>query len=88
MADQALAERGRPEADYRVQIAYRAPVEVIVDVRRGTVDRVVVINEGVALDPEEGARQESVLLPIPSPIAKRAIEIADAGDWPVWEHSF
>jgi hypothetical protein len=88
MSQKALAERELIDVDYRVQVAYRVPVEVIVDPRRGTVDRVVVVPEGVALDPEEGVRQESILHPIPSLVAKRAIEVAEAGAWPVWEHGF
>ncbi len=88
MSEKALAERERIDVDYRVQIAYTVPVEVIVNLRDGMVDRVVVIHEGVAFDHEEGARQESVLHPIPSAVAKRAIEIAEAGNWPVWEHGF
>jgi hypothetical protein len=86
--EKVLAERERTDVDYRVQVAYKVPVEVIVDLEQGTVERVVVIAEGVALDHEEGARQESVLHPIPSPVAKRATEIAEAGEWPVWEHGF
>ena len=88
MNEKALAERERIDVDYRVQVAYRVPVEVIVDPRRGTVDRVVVVSEDVAFDPEEGVRQESILHPIPSLVARRAIEIAEAGEWPAWEHGF
>lgn len=88
MNENALAERERADVDYRVQVAYTVPVEVIVDLQRGTVDRVVVVDEGVTLDPEEGARQESVLHPIPTSVASRAIEIAEAEFWPTWEHGF
>jgi hypothetical protein len=88
VSKEALAEREHMAVDYRVQIAYTVPVEVIVDLQEGRVDRVVVIGEGVALDEEEGARQESVLHPVPNAVAKRAIEVAEAGDWPVWEHGF
>lgn len=76
------------DVDYRVQVAYTVPVEVIVDLEEGTVDRVVVVPEGIALDPEEGAREESVLHPVPSSVARRAIALADGGDWPGWEHGF
>jgi hypothetical protein len=88
MSEKAHAERNRVDIDYRVQVAYRVPVEVIVDLDRGTVDRVVIIDEGIALDPDHGARQESVLQPIPSAVAKRAIEIAESVGWPVWERGF
>jgi hypothetical protein len=88
MDHKVLAEREPTDVDYRVQVAYTVPVEVIVDLRQGTVERAVLITEGIALDHEEGARQESVLHPVPDAVAKRAIEIAEAGDWPVWEHGF
>lgn len=88
MSNDALAEREQTDVDYRVQVAYKVPVEVIVDLQEGRVDRVVVIDEDIALDHEEGARQESILHPIPSAVAKRATEVAEAGNWPVWEHGF
>lgn len=88
MSQQALAEREQTDVDYRVAVAYTVPIEVIVDVKEGKVQRAVVIHEGIALDQEEGARQETNLHPIPSAVAKRAVEIAEAGDWPVWEHGY
>jgi hypothetical protein len=88
VSEKALAEREQIDIDYRIQVAYRVPVEVIVDPQGDRVDRVVVIDEDIALDHTEGARQESVLYPIPSAVAKRATEIAEAGNWPVWEHGF
>jgi len=88
MSEDALAESEHPDVDYRVQVAYTVPVEAIVDLQKGKVDRIVVINEAVAVDHEEGARQESTLHPIPCSVAKRATEISEAGDWPVWEHGF
>ncbi len=91
MAEEAVAKCDPVEVDYRVQVAYTVPVEVIVDLRKGSVDRVVVIDEMVALDREEGARQESVLAPVPSEVADRAIEIAERAEipgWPRWEFGF
>ncbi|HEX7244109.1 MAG TPA: hypothetical protein VF245_00915 [Solirubrobacterales bacterium] len=88
MSEKALAECERTDVDYRIQVAYRVPVEVIVDLRRGTVDRVVVIDEGGVLDQEAGVRQESTLHPVSLDEARRATEIAEAGNWPVWEHGF
>ena len=88
MSDRALAECEQTDVAYRVQVAYTVPVEVIVDMQEGRVVRAVVIHEGMALDEEEGAREESTLHPIPSAVAKRATEIAEDGDWPVWEHGF
>lgn len=77
------------DVEYRVQVAYTAPVEVIVDLRERRVDSVVIIDEGVSLDREEGARAETTLHPIPSEIARRATEIAeDSDDWPRWQHGF
>lgn len=80
-----LAKRKSDKVDYRVQVAYRVPVEVIVDPKRGTVERVAVMDELVSLDQETGARSEGLLEPIPCAVAERAIEIAEEGDWPGWE---
>jgi len=88
MIEKALAEREEMDVDYRVQIAYTVPVEVIVDLRAGRVDRVVVIDCGVALNNEEGARQEGLLHPIPRGVSERAIKIAEARRWPGWEYGF
>lgn len=88
MSEETLAERERIDIHYRVQVAYTVPVEVIVNLEKGTVDRVVVVPEGIALEPEEGAREESVLLPVPSAVARKAIAIAEGGKWPVWDHDF
>jgi hypothetical protein len=88
MPEKALAECEHNDVNYRVQVAYTVPVEAIVDLREGRVDRAVIIHEGIALDREEGARQESTLHPIPSAVAKQATKIAEAGDWPAWEHGF
>ena len=88
MSEKALAEREQTDVDYRVAVAYTVPIEVIVDVREGAVARAVAVHEGIALDDEEGARQETNLHPIPSAVARRAIEIAEAGNWPVWEHGY
>jgi hypothetical protein len=89
-------KKAGPEADlgavdYRVQVAYTVPVEVVVDPRRGTVDRVVVVDEEVELDRREGARKETWLTPVPSAVAERAIEIAERAEvpgWPRWEFGF
>ncbi|HEU5105901.1 MAG TPA: hypothetical protein VFU11_08665 [Solirubrobacterales bacterium] len=88
MSKEPLSEREQRDVDYRVQVAYLVPVEVIVDLQEGRVDRAVVISENVALDRKEGARQEGTLHPIPDSVAKRATEIAETGSWPVWEHGF
>jgi hypothetical protein len=88
MRENASAERERIDVDYRVQVAYTVPVEAIIDLQEGRVDRVVVMDEEVALDEEEGARQEGSLHPISTAVAKRAIEVAEAGEWPVWEQGF
>lgn len=88
MSEKAFAERGQRDVDYRVAVAYTFPVEVIVDLREGRVDRAVAIHEGIAFDETEGARQETTLHPIPTAVARGAIEIAEAGDWPVWEHGY
>jgi len=88
MSKEALAEREQTDVDYRVQVAYMVPVEVIVDLQKNRVERVVVITEEPTVDYKKGARQEDILHPIPSRVARLAIEIAEGGDWPVWEHGF
>lgn len=87
MSDEAL-KRKPMNVDYRVQVAYTVPVEVIVDLEKGTVERAVVINEEVTLDHKEGARKESILHPVSDEVAGRATEIAEAGNWPTWEFGF
>ena len=76
MSTEALAEGEPTDVDYRVRVAFTVPVATIVDLREGRVDRVVVMNEEVELDAEEGACQEGTLHPVPSAVAKRATEIA------------
>ncbi|MBS1895455.1 MAG: hypothetical protein JST59_29500 [Actinobacteria bacterium] len=89
MAEKAPTRRQQTDVDLRVQVAYTVPVEVIVDLREGTVDRVVIIDEGVALDQVEGAREETTLRPIQSEVASRATQIAEESvDWPRWEFGF
>lgn len=41
--------RARTDVDYGVRVAYTVPVEVIVDLREGEVDGVVVIDEGIEI---------------------------------------
>ena len=91
MSEKPSAAVDPAEVDYRVQVAYTAPIEVTVDVSDGTVERVVVIDEWVALDRREGARRETDLAPIPKEVAEMAIEIAERADdpgWPAWEFGF
>jgi hypothetical protein len=77
------------DLENRVQVAYTVPVEVIVDLRKGRVDGVVIIDQGIALDREEGAREETTLKPIPNETARLATEIAESSDdWPRWQFGF
>jgi hypothetical protein len=76
------------DVDHRVQVRLDRGGGGDRRIRRGRADHVVVIDEGIAVDHAEGAREEGTLLPIPSAVARRAPEIAEAGDWPVWEHGF
>jgi hypothetical protein len=66
-----------------VQVAYLMPVEVLVDLDQQRVTRVVGIDEGIDLDPVQGAREQSTLNPLPLECAARAIAIAEeAAVWP------
>ena len=67
-------------AHRRVQVAYTVPVEVIVDLDTGLVDRVVVIDEAFELDASEGARAAYDLTPVSATTARHAIAIAELDD--------
>ncbi len=79
-----------------VQVAHTVPVEVLVDLDAGTVERVVVCDEDVRIDKTAGARSEGFLAPVDPESARRAIEIADCRaphrsareGWPRWEFGF
>lgn len=76
----------------RVQVAHRAPVEVVVNVETGTVERVVMIDEEVTLE-----RNEEGFAVVHTPgygpvhdtdLSERAAKIAENSPWPGWEHGF
>ena len=76
---------------YRVQVAYTVPVEVIVDLKKEKVDRVIVVDEMVGLDHGEGVRRETTLSAVPKELAERAVEIAEGAEfpgWPAWDFGF
>jgi hypothetical protein len=70
------------------QVGYLVPLEVVVDLEQARVARVVVIDEAIELDPEEGARASGTLAPLPPAQAHAAVAIAElvnGGDWPAME---
>jgi hypothetical protein len=69
-------------------VAYTVPVIVEVDLSRHSVERVVVIDEEVALDDEAAVSQDEKAAA--QKIAIAAIEIAENldGCWPAWEFGF
>ena len=79
-----------------VQVAHVVPVEVLVDLDEGTVERVVVCDEEVRVDETTGFRSEGFLAPVDPESAQRALEIADCRSphrshregWPEWEFGF
>ena len=71
------------------QVAYLVPVEVFVDLDADQVQRVVVIDEAIELDPEEGARAEISLTALTLAQARRAIAIAERNQaWPASQSGF
>lgn len=82
-----------------VQVSFTVPVEVVVNLREGTVDRVVLIDEGVAVDYDENERPTVTVkgytplpddLPGKAELIQRAVEIADGEDveWPAWDRGW
>jgi hypothetical protein len=70
----------------RVSIAYSVPVQVIVDLDSGEVDRVVVIDEGIEADKDGFSEDADEYRPITAEQKARAYEIADGGaEWPSWD---
>lgn len=75
-------------AGMKAQVAYTVPVEVVVDFESGTVERVVVIDEAIALDWETGVRTLTWLEGVGPRRAQRARRIAERAEWPAWEHGW
>lgn len=70
------------------QVWYTVPVACHVDTETGEVLRAVVIDEMIKLDPSEGVTLPDYSAKAPEEDAPRAIEIAETGDWPVWENGY
>lgn len=88
MAATARGNIERSAIDYRVQVPYTVPIEVLVNLDTSAVDRVAVLTGMPVLDRGEAARRESWLNPVPEAIAARAVEIAERTaprEWPAWE---
>lgn len=76
-----------------LQVAYTAPVEVVVDTDTGTVTRVVIVDEQVTPALERGMfadvhDRDDYAVVEDEALADRAREIAANADWPAWEHGF
>ena len=70
------------------QVSYTAPIEVVVDTDTGTVQRVVVIDEGIQLDAGDNVHGEGYT-PLEDESARdRARHIADTAAWPAWQHGW
>jgi hypothetical protein len=94
IAEQLIAARTAPASSENAaavseaQVGYLVPLEVVVDLEQAAVTRVVVIDEAIALDPEEGARASGTLAALPAEQARTAVAIAElvnGGDWPAME---
>lgn len=74
----------------RLSIPYTVPVQVIVDLDTGTVDRVVVIDESIAKDrsPDGFVEEFDGKGAYKTTDVDRAFEIAESKDWPRWEFGF
>jgi hypothetical protein len=95
-ARRLIAARIAPHSDVNAnaspdrfaQVAYLAPVEIVVDLESGEVTQYVLIDEGVELDALEGPRASGSLNALPPVEARRAVQIAEldgdaGGEWPV-----
>jgi len=71
----------------RISVSYSVPVQVIVDLDTGRVDRVVVIDESVEQDPggyiADADSYEAINNPQRTDVI-RAYEIAERAVWPGW----
>jgi hypothetical protein len=73
-----------------VQLVYRAPVAVGAGTATATVERVVVLDEDIALDAEAEPWDQGTwqALPAGSPVVLEALRIAESAEWPEWEHGW
>jgi len=72
----------------RFQVSCTVPVEVVVDVDEGTVARVVVIDESIAADTEDGTPivTREGYTPLEDDDDWRVVfKIAESVEWPAWE---
>ena len=74
----------------RVQLVYRAPVAVVVDTATATVDRVVVLDDDIALDAGAEPWDQDTWCPLPAggPAVLAALRVAESAEWPAWEHGW
>jgi hypothetical protein len=74
-----------------VHVNYTVPVVAVVNLATGEVDRVVVVDDEVKLDPDYGNRgvTNDAADPADDAVADAALEIAEGDEpWPGWEFGF
>lgn len=71
-----------------VQVWYKVPVACHVDTESRRVTRVVVIDEMIALDEDEGVTLADYSAQAPARVRALAVKIAESDDWPVWESGY
>jgi hypothetical protein len=78
----------------KAQISYIAPIEVVVDTETGEIDRVVVIDESIALDRDDCAPDRKAIhgegyTPLEDQATRdRALLMAETAEWPAWHHGW
>lgn len=71
-----------------VQVWYTVPVACHVDADTGKVTRVVVIDESIALDAEEGVTLSDYSDAAPTWTGIAAVVAAETEEWPPWEYGY
>ena len=72
----------------RTQVSYTAPIEVVIDTDTGTVERVVVIDEGIQLDAGDNVHGDGYTPLADETVRARARAIAESAPWPAWQHGW
>lgn len=72
----------------RVQLDTTVPLVVVVDTDTGEVVKVVVVDEEIKPGYTLAVDDDGETLPADAPAVMRAVEIAEAAEWPSWQHGF
>ena len=87
-AERLIAARRRPGSQRggggpeEAQVAFIAPVEVVVDLEDGRVTQVAVIDEAIELDPVDGVRERDAVTPVSATKARAAVAATERPEWP------